>query len=165
LLNKSLIKDNEIYIVFSLLTGIQLQYLFEDTMSKVIIIGSCSALSSIASRFRYSRLNKEQLNFIINNKKNNLKYILFGDFKIEKERKGLQYISYIDSFWSDILGAVKSNDKVIESYSVTGKDNAIFRVLSIFDSFFSPVSTLLIKKITNYNYGYSNPILSRKIKT
>jgi hypothetical protein len=164
LLNKSLIKDDEVYIVFSLLTYLQLQNLFENTTSKVIVIGSCSALSSIANKFRYSRLKKEQLDFIINNDKENLKCILFGDFKLEEKRRGLQYVSCINDFWSDILEAIESNDKVIKAYKITGEKNFIFHLLSIFDKFLAPVSTLLIKKATNYNYGYSNPLLSKRLK-
>jgi hypothetical protein len=161
--NKNLIRDGEVYIVFSLLTHVQLQDLFKETKSIVVIIGSCSALSKIANRFRYSKLKKNQLDFVVNNKKTNLKCVLFGDFKLEKERQGLKYTSYKNTFWSDILEAVKSNNKVIEAYKITGKSTLVFHLLSTFDRFLSPVSTLLIKRLTNYNYGYSNPALSTKV--
>jgi hypothetical protein len=147
--------DFELVIVFSLLTATDLDRLSERTNGTVIIVGSCAAISSVSFRFGYSRFKRSQLQFVESSCVTRFKYLIFGEFSPSK-RSGLIFRSDIGSFWSDIACASSSDERVIRCFYVDGNSTFISNILSCIDHIFAPISSLVIKYVTSFSYGYSN---------
>ena len=147
--------DYEVILVFSLLTQSDLVRLRTLTNGIVIIIGSCSAISSLSERFVYSRLKRDQLAFIESADEERFKYLVFGDF-IQSKRRGLVFYSDLNSFWDQVVLALESKEKVINCFSLEGCVTRTSKLLSRIDSNFAPYSSVVIKYLTPYTYGYNN---------
>ncbi len=153
--NKFKVKSEEITVVFSVLEPSDLEMLFRKTTGIVLVVGSCAALSPVRHRFRYSRLKRNQLDAVLVAGDARIKYVCFGDFFL-KERLGLSFATECSEFWDICDYAVSTPAQVILGYDVVGKRNGISRVLTCADMLFAPASTVLIKKLTRYSYGYNN---------
>ena len=145
----------ELVVVFSLLTATDLDRLKEHTNGAVIIVGSCSAISSVNSRFGYSRFKRSQLKFVEASSEARIKYLIFGEFSSSK-RRGLVFRSDVGSFWRDVIGASSSDEKVIRCFEIAGNSTFVSNILSDVDRVFAPISSLIIKHVTAFTYGYSN---------
>lgn len=148
-------KESDIVIVFSLLDGQEIIRISKETSAYIVIVGSCSAISPLWYRFKYSRIKRNQLKKIKNFPQKNLKYLIFGEFFIDDNRKGLRYYSSPNSFLEDCEKAVKSPTSIQKYYTITGESNKTSKLIEKIEKIAAPLSTLLIKKLTNYIYGYS----------
>ncbi len=148
-------ESEEITVVFSVLEPPDLQLLFRRTTGTVLVVGSCAALSPVRHRFRYSRLKRHQLDAVLFAGDTRIKYVCFGDFFL-RERRGLSFATECSDFWDICDYAVSAPSQVILGYDVVGRVSGMSRALTCADMLFAPASTVLIKKLTRYSYGYNN---------
>ena len=153
--NKFKAQSEEITIVFSVLEPPDLDRLFRQITGTVLVVGSCAALSPVRYRFRYSRLKRDQLDAVLAVGDMRIKYVCFGDFFL-KHRLGLSFATQCSEFWDICDYAVSAQGQVILGYDVVGMKNGMSRALTCADMLFAPASTVLIKKLTRYSYGYNN---------
>lgn len=159
--NLNVINDNETYIVFSLLDEFQMDLLFSRTKGSFIFVGSCSALYEYPSLYKYSKIKFTQLNTIKKYNDLRFKYILFGDFRYNNKLKGLTYQSNKNELWDYVSAADKHEEIVIPAYVIKGNPTKMSNVASAIESYLPFFSTIIIKYLTNWSYGYSNPQLSK----
>jgi hypothetical protein len=149
-----------VYIVFSLLDKETLERKFGNHKeNRFVFIGSSAALSLLNNRFSYARLKKNQADFCKGN--DNCKYLIFGDFK-NVGRSGRYHKSEKDSFWGCINDAILTPKKFFYFFSVIGDTSCMGKLVGSLDLYISPVSTVFIKYLTNFTYGYSNADNSRE---
>ncbi len=162
LTNAATLNDESVKIIFSLLNAEQIKKIRSKYTGTILIVGSCSGISRIANRFKYSRLKKHQLDYVLNSNDDNLKYLIFGDFDTENKRDGKYYVSDIGSFWEFCKTAAESNEKIFKFFKIVGKESKIQKINNIIEFLLAPVSSLFIKILTKRVYGYSNASLISK---
>lgn len=140
-------------IIFSLFDGEDLRLFLSQIKGKSITVGSVSALSRVADRFKYAALKKRQLKTI--HKLNDMRHkiILFGDFS-EREFIGDYYLSNSDEFWPAVWEALGSNNICSISAKLISNRDTFSGFLSFLDFIAAPISTLFLKKLSNRVYGY-----------
>ena len=150
------ISEEETIVVFSLLNKQQLIQLSNMYLNNIIVVGSSAAISKLANRFNYSKLKKKQLETIKHINRNNIKYLIFGEFYPSSIRKGLYYFTSPDSFWRYCFDANSSNNAVLHCYEIKGNISKLTNFLSKIDLIFAPISSYILKTFTSYTYGYVN---------
>lgn len=140
-------------IIFSLFDTKELKEFLDHLKCKSITVGSISALSRLAARFKYSALKKRQLDVILELNDTNHKIVLFGDFS-KKEFIGKYYHSDLQEFWPALNHAILS-DMICSVSAVHILDqDPLSKFLSCVEILASPISSLLLKKLTKRVYGY-----------
>lgn len=145
----------ETIIVFSLLDEEGIKRLLEKSNGKILIIGSCAALSRFHNRFKYSQIKRKQLDIVKNLESNRIKYLVFGEF-YPLQRKGIYFFSNVDSFWQNCKYSIKVDKKILYFFSIYGNVTLMSKALSMIEKIGAPFTSFLIKILTNYTYGYSN---------
>lgn len=144
---------NSLFIIFSLFDTQELEDFIASISGKSITIGSVSALSRVAKRFRYSALKERQLQVILklNNPKH--KVVLFGDFK-KQDFVGSYYYSCLGDFWPAINATLKIQAAYLVSGSLINNLTHMSKYFTLIDRNAAPLSTLVLKTLTKRTYGY-----------
>lgn len=145
----------KLIIVFSVISESQIRRLYKISDGKILIIGSCAAISSLHKKFKYSRIKKEQMDTVIKINNSRLKYLIFGEFYPSK-KKGFTYQSNVKNFWRYCFDSEKSEKLVLSFFNIEENKSKMSNIFSLFDKFGAPYSSFLIKLCTSHSYGYSN---------
>jgi hypothetical protein len=147
--------EDDLVIVFSLLDPYRLRNISKRAASNFVIVGSASALSPVAGRFKYSKFKREQLSTLKELSNPRIKYAIFGEFFVERPRKGRYYYSDPESFLADCWETACSKSVASDCFVIKGENTAATLLFGWIDRMAAPFSSLLLKKMTNFVYGYN----------
>lgn len=152
---------DDFFLVFSLLSKAELKRKFSGAeYARVIIVGSVSAISAVAPRFKYSRLKLSQLQYCKEHRKST--YIAFGVFDLTKPLRGLNAVSNSGDFWQSVMEVMTESHTYVECYSLIDTSDRWSISLSHVERVFSPVSSLALKFCGGRVYGYNDARLYKR---
>ena len=148
-------ETDAIAIVFSIFDGEQQASFMNNLKCKSITVGSISALSKIASRFKYSNLKKQQQDAILKINSRRHKIVLFGDF-MDHNKTGMYFTSKQEYFWQYVEQTIDFEDIVNVCVVQINTKDILSAIYSKIDLYLAPYSSYFLKKLSRRVYGYTD---------